>query len=59
MIWHPQEDGPINEDYMGILIFAKHKGYIDNISSFLQQLRYAGYWLSDEILAVARKIAKE
>jgi predicted nucleic acid-binding protein len=42
---------------VGILILAKQKGYVDNISSLIEQLRFAGYWLSDEILAVARKIA--
>ena len=44
---------------VGILILAKQKGYIDNIALLLQQLRHAGYWLSDEVIAVARKLAKE
>ena len=44
---------------VGILILAKQKGYIDNISSLLQHLRRTGYWLSDDLLAVAQKIAKE
>jgi predicted nucleic acid-binding protein len=44
---------------VGILILAKQKGYIDNISSLLQYLRRTGYWLSDELLALAQKLAKE
>jgi len=54
------EDLGINKTgLVGILILAKQRGYVDDISSLLEQLRSAGYWLSDEILAVARKVAKE
>ena len=44
---------------VGILILAKKKGYLDNIGLLLQQLRDAGYWLSDDIIAVARKLVRE
>jgi predicted nucleic acid-binding protein len=44
---------------VGILILAKQKGYIDNMGLLLQQLRHAGYWLSNEVITVARKLAKE
>jgi predicted nucleic acid-binding protein len=44
---------------VGILLLAKQKGLIENICPLLEELRTAGYWLSDELLVVARKIAKE
>ena len=44
---------------VGILIFAKRKRLIESVEPLLQELRTAGYWLSDEVIAVARKLAGE
>ena len=44
---------------VGILLLAKKRGLIDNVVSLLHELRTAGYWLSDEVIAVARKLAEE
>jgi predicted nucleic acid-binding protein len=44
---------------VGILLLAKKRGLIDNVVSLLHELRAAGYWLSDEVIAVARKLAEE
>ena len=44
---------------VGILLLAKKRGLIDNVGSLLEELRAAGYWLSDQVIAVARKIAEE
>ena len=44
---------------VGILLLAKKRGLINNVVSLLQELRAAGYWLSDEVIAVARKLADE
>ena len=44
---------------VGILLLAKKKGLIDNVGTLLQELRTAGYWLSDEVITVARKLAEE
>jgi hypothetical protein len=44
---------------VGILLLAKKRGLIDNVGSLLEELRTAGYWLSDQVIAVARKIAEE
>ena len=41
------------------LLMAKKRGLIDNAVSLLHELRAAGYWLSDEVIAVARKLAEE
>jgi len=43
----------------GFLIIAKSRGLINNVGSLLSELRSAGYWLSDEVIAVARKLAGE
>jgi len=44
---------------VGILLLAKKRGLIGNVGSLLEELRAAGYWLSDQVIAVARKIAEE
>ena len=44
---------------VGILLLAKKRGLIDNVGSLLEELRASGYWLSDQVIAVARKIAEE
>jgi predicted nucleic acid-binding protein len=44
---------------VGILLLSKKRGLIDNVVSLLHELRAAGYWLSDEVIAVARKLAEE
>jgi predicted nucleic acid-binding protein len=44
---------------VGILLLAKKRGLIDNVVSLLHELREAGYWLSDEVIAVARTLAEE
>jgi len=44
---------------VGILLLAKKRGLLENVGSLLQELRVAGYWLSDEVIAVARKLAEE
>ena len=44
---------------VGILLLAKKRGLINNVVSLLHELRAAGYWLSDEVIAVALKLADE
>jgi predicted nucleic acid-binding protein len=44
---------------VGILLISKRRGLIDNVVSLLHELRAAGYWLSDEVIAVAWKLAEE
>jgi hypothetical protein len=44
---------------VGFLLLSKEQGFIDNVGSLLQELRDAGYWLSDEVIAAARKFAEE
>ena len=44
---------------VGILLLSKKRGLIENVVLLLHELRAAGYWLSDEVIAVARKLAEE
>jgi uncharacterized protein len=44
---------------VGLLLVAKEKRLVDNVGSLLEGLRNAGYWLSDEVVEVARKLARE
>lgn len=44
---------------IGILLLAKEKNILKNISSLIDELRYQGYWISDEIADLAKSLAKE
>jgi predicted nucleic acid-binding protein len=44
---------------VGLLLLAKKGMLIENVVSLLHELRAAGYWLSDEVIAAARKLAEE
>ena len=44
---------------VGILLLAKKRRLINNVVSLLHELRAAGYWLSDDVIAIARKLADE
>lgn len=41
---------------IGILLIAKEKGLVDDIKPLIEQLRDAGYWLSDEILEIVKRL---
>jgi hypothetical protein len=44
---------------IGILLLAKEKGLIKNIKSLIEEMRNCGYWLSDEVMNVAKRFADE
>jgi len=44
---------------VGILLLARGKGMLENISPLLQELRDKGYWLSEEVLHTAKRLAGE
>lgn len=44
---------------IGLLIMAKNKKLIENITSILKLMREKGYWFSDEIVEIAKKLAGE
>ena len=44
---------------IGILLLAKEKGVLTNVIKLMDKLRNSGYWLSDELIEIAKKLAKE
>ena len=44
---------------VGLLLLAKESGLIGRVGPFLDQLRQAGYWLSNEVIGIAKGLAKE
>jgi predicted nucleic acid-binding protein len=38
---------------------AKEKGVVENVGKIIEVMRYQGYWLSDDLINIARKLAKE
>lgn len=44
---------------IGLLLLAKEKGLVENVGSLIEELRNNGYWLSDEVMDVARRLAGE
>lgn len=44
---------------IGVLIEAKQRGYIPAVRPLLEAARRQGYWLSDELIAIATKMASE
>lgn len=44
---------------IGVLLLAKEKGLVDNVLTLVAELRKNGYWLSDKVMEVVKKIAGE
>jgi predicted nucleic acid-binding protein len=44
---------------VGLLLLAKERGLVDRVVPLMEELRLTGYWLSDEIVDVAKKLAEE
>jgi predicted nucleic acid-binding protein len=44
---------------IGLLLLGKQKGLIGRVTPLLHELRQAGYWLSDEIVGIAKGLAGE
>jgi predicted nucleic acid-binding protein len=44
---------------IGILLLAKEKELVENVVPLIEELRDKGYWLSDEVVDVARRLAGE
>jgi len=49
------DTGPL----IGILLRLKDVGELEEVTSHLKAVRERGYWLSDEIIATARRMAGE
>ena len=44
---------------IGLLLLGKERGLVGKIGPLLDELRQAGYWLSDEIIGIAKGLAGE
>ncbi len=44
---------------VGVLLLAKEKGYIEKVGPLLIELRRNGYWLSDQVIEVTKRLAGE
>ena len=44
---------------VGLLLLAKEKGLIEKVGSLIEELRDNGYWLSDDVIIVTKKLAGE
>ena len=44
---------------IGVLLRLKEKGLIENVAILLSQMRERGYWLDDQVIAVAKRLAGE
>ncbi len=45
--------------FTGLLLTAKRKGLVPQVTPLLLQARSNGYWLSDDLIETARKLAHE
>lgn len=44
---------------MGLLISAKEKRLIEKVTPLIEELRENGYWLSDEVVRISKRLANE
>lgn len=44
---------------VGVVLMAKEKGLLNSVTSTINDLRKAGYWLSDEVMEAAGRLAGE
>jgi len=44
---------------IGLLLIGKERGLIGRVVPLLEELRQAGYWLSDDIVGIAKMLAQE
>lgn len=44
---------------MGILIVAKKRGLIENVTKIITEMREKGYWVSDSIIETTKRLAGE
>jgi len=44
---------------IGLLLVAKEKGFVERVGAHIKELRNNGYWLSDDIMKTAIKLAGE
>lgn len=54
-----QQLGLTTTGSIGVLLRLKEKGAIENVGVLLTDMRERGYWLSDQVIEVAKRLAGE
>ena len=44
---------------IGILLVSKEKGFVESVGPLIEGLRNNGYWLSDDVIITAKRLAGE
>jgi len=42
---------------VGVLLYLKEQGIIENLESLLLEMRERGYWLSDKVIEIAKRLS--
>ena len=44
---------------VGLLVVAKEMGFVESVGPLIEDLRNNGYWLSDDLITTAKRLARE
>jgi predicted nucleic acid-binding protein len=44
---------------VGLLVVAKEMGFVESVGPLIEDLRHSGYWLSDDLITTAKRLAGE
>lgn len=44
---------------IGLLLLAKERGLVRDVTSLIEELRKNGYWLSDEVIDIVKQLVEE
>jgi len=44
---------------VGLLVVAKETGFVESVGPLIEDLRHNGYWLSDDLITTAKRLAGE
>ena len=44
---------------VGLLVVAKEMGFVESVGPLIEDLRNNGYWLSDDLITTAKRLAGE
>jgi len=44
---------------IGLLLISKERGLVESVVALTEELRKNGYWFSDEVIDIAKRLAGE
>ena len=44
---------------IGLLLISKERGLVESVVALTEELRNNGYWFSDEVIDIAKRLAGE